>query len=154
MAQDRTRSFIELRLAKTAIQKAEERYRNIFENSGEGIFQSTPDGKLLLVNPALAIRAGFNSPEEMIKAVQDATTQYVDREDRKEMGRLLEEQGFVKDFETKLYRPDRTIVWNSMNVRAIRDSTGVIHHYDGWVEDITRRKVLIEVSHAIVSTLV
>ncbi|MFI5305034.1 MAG: sigma 54-interacting transcriptional regulator, partial [Nitrospiria bacterium] len=136
-----------------AFLRAEERYRNIFDNAVEGIFQSTPEGKLLLVNPALASRAGFNSPEEMINSVQDAANQYVEPKDRSEMKRLLEEQGFVKDFETRLYRPDRTIAWNSMNVRAIRDATGNIHHYDGWVEDITRRKLLIEVSNSIVSTL-
>lgn len=136
-----------------AFRNAEERYRNIFENAVEGIFQSAPDGRPVLVNPAEAALFGFNSPEEMFKSVQDVTSLYVDPGDRKEFRRLLDEQGFVKNFETRFYRRDRKITWVSINAKVIRDSSGTIHHYDGTMEDITRRKLLIDVSNSILSTL-
>ncbi|MBI3595506.1 MAG: sigma 54-interacting transcriptional regulator [Nitrospirae bacterium] len=136
-----------------AFRNADERYRNIFENAVEGIFQSTPDGKPLLVNPAQAALLDFNSAEEMFKSVQDVTSLYVDPEDRKEFVRLLAERGYVKDFETRFYRRDRSFTWVTINAKAIRDASGRVHHYDGTMEDISRRKHLIEASNAMISTL-
>jgi len=138
------RDITERKAAEEALRRAEERYRSIIENAVEGIFQSTEDGRLLMVNPAYASMFGFNSPEEMVNAIGDLTEYYVDPRQRTEFKRLLDEQGVVKAFEAKVYRRDRSVIWISSHARAVRDAGGVLQYYEGTVEDISRRKELEE----------
>lgn len=120
---------------------AEQKYHEIFENAGEGIFQSTPDGRYLVANPALAQMHGFDSPEELIAERTDITRDaYVDPQRREEFKRLLEANGFVNAFEFELARKDGTKIWGSVNARAVRDENGVTRYYEGTVRDITERK--------------
>jgi PAS domain S-box-containing protein len=124
-----------------ALQQAERKYRSIFENSVEGIFQSTPDGRFVTANPALARIHGYESPEAMIVAITDIERQlYVDPHRRAEFSRLLQEQGTVSEFESQVYRKDGSVIWIAENVRAIRDSEGQVVGYEGTVVDITERK--------------
>ncbi|MBI1823798.1 MAG: PAS domain S-box protein [Nitrospirae bacterium] len=140
LIQDRKSDFLTLTKAKDAIQEAEKRYRNIFENAVEGMFQTTPSGSILLVNPAFAFMYGYDSPEEMIRLVPDITELYVDSKNRTEVKRLLDEQGFVKGFETRFFRKDGSVMWVSACVRTVRDSLGKVSYYEGTNEDITKRK--------------
>src|SRR5208337_4466466 len=64
----------ERKQAEKALQEAEAKYRSIFENAVEGIFQSTPEGRLLIVNPALARMHGYDSPEDMLTGIMDLGT--------------------------------------------------------------------------------
>ncbi len=106
-----------------------------------GIFTSTPAGRYLSVNPALARMHGYSSPEEMIVAVTDITTQiYVDPADRESFIRLLEEHGEVVNHECRFRRRDGTVLWVSRNARAVKDSQGLIIAYQGFTTDITERK--------------
>ncbi len=124
-----------------ALRRSEEKYRNIFENAIEGIFQTTPDGRYLAVNPALARMYGYASPAEMIAAVTDLQAQqYVDPHDRSRLKVLYERQGYVEKFETQVYTKTRDAVWISMNGWAVKDTEGRIVHYEGTAEDITERK--------------
>jgi len=126
---------------EAALKRSEEKYRSIFENAVEGIFQTTPEGRYLSVNPSLAKMYGYDSPEEMIDSVTDIERQqYVDLEDREALKNLYNKQGFVEGFETQLYRKDGDKVWISMNARAVRGTNGEIIYYEGTTEDITRRK--------------
>jgi len=128
--------------AESAQHRAEERYRRIFENAIEGFFESTPAGKFLTVNPAMARIAGYSSPAEMIAEIHDIGKQlYVDPSIREEVKRRLEEDGELNGFECQMPRKDGTIIWISMNVRALRDANGKIVSHDGTAEDITERKV-------------
>ena len=123
------------------LQRTEEKYRSIFENSVEGIFQSTPDGRFITANPALAHIHGYDSPEEMIAAVTDIEHQlYVDPQRRAEFTRLLAAQGTVSEFDSQVYRKDGSVIWISENVRAIRDGQGKTVGYEGTVMDITERR--------------
>jgi two-component system cell cycle sensor histidine kinase/response regulator CckA len=124
-----------------ALRDSEEKYRNIFENAVMGIFQSTPEGRVLNANPALASICGYDSPREMIDALTDIGTQlYVHPEDRKWIKELLQKQGFAERFETQFYRKDGGIVWVSMNVHIVKDSAGSITFYEGILGNITVRK--------------
>jgi two-component system sensor kinase FixL len=124
-----------------ALQQAEEKYRSIFENSVEGIFQSTLDGRFITANPALARIHGYESPEAMIAAVTDIEHQlYVDLHRRAEFVRLLQEQGIVSEFESQVYRKDGSVIWIAENARAIRDGEGKVVGYEGTVVDITERQ--------------
>jgi len=91
------RDISERRAAEENLRQSEERYRNIFDNAVEGIFQSTPAGTYLTVNPAFARMYGFAAPEEMIREVQDIQFQlYVRPEDRQQVKQLLTEAGIIR----------------------------------------------------------
>jgi PAS domain S-box-containing protein len=127
--------------AEEALRQAEEKYRGIFENATEGIYQTTPDGRFITGNPALADMLGYECPEELITSVTDIERQlYVEPNDRTELIRRIEEQGALEGFETQLYRKDGSKIWISTNVRAIRDAQGTILYLEGTNEDITERK--------------
>ncbi|MBA4417321.1 MAG: histidine kinase [Syntrophus sp. (in: bacteria)] len=136
---------IEIALYKHSMEKklreSETKYRSIFENAIEGIFQNTPGGKLITVNPALVRILGYESPEELISTITDIGQQvYVDPEKRDEILRMLEDQGYVSDFEMEHYRKDRSIIWVSVSARAVKDERGNILYIEGTLEDITHRK--------------
>ncbi len=134
-------NITERKRAEEALRIAEENYRSIFENALEGIFQSTPDGCFIRVNPAMARIYGYSSAAEMIATVKQITTQvYVDPVDREEFKRRLEEQSEVKGWEYQVYRKDGSIIWIEENTRAVRDSSGTLLYYEGIIEDITQRK--------------
>lgn len=123
--------------------EAQEKYRSIFQNAVEGIFQSTPDGTYINVNPALAKIKGYDSPEELMADVDDIGRQsYVDANRRGEFKALMEEYGLVNAFEYEVYRRDGKKIWLSMNARAVRGSQGAVAYYEGTVEDITERRRL------------
>ena len=124
----------------TALVGAEEKYRSIFENAIEGIYQSTADGQFITVNPAFAHILGYDSPENLISTVTDLKEQiYVRARDRETIKHLISENGYVKDYLTRFYRKDGTIIHVSMNVRSVRGDHGNVLYYEGTVEDITQR---------------
>ena len=131
----------ELEKTKEAERIAEHKYRQIFENAGEGIFQSTPDGHYLTANPALARIHGFNSPEELIRSCSDISREiYAEPAQREEFKRLLEQNDFVRGFEHQTFRKDGNKLWILVNARAVRDENGRILYYEGFAQDITERK--------------
>ena len=131
--------------AEFALQQAEEKYRSIFENAMEGIFQTTPDGRYLSANPALARIYGYQSAAELIANIHDIDRQlYLDPNRRVEFLRAIEKHGFVSEFESQVYRADGTTIWVSENGRAVRGAGGKLLYYEGTVEDITLRKIAEE----------
>ncbi len=134
------RNITEKRRADVALQQAEEKYRSIFENSAEGIFQASPDAHYLSVNPALARMYGYLSPEEVIARVTNIDSLYVEEARRRVMLQRLHKQGAVFEFESQVYRADGVIIWVSENVRAVRDNKGHLIYYEGTVADITQRR--------------
>ena len=116
-------------------------YRSIFENAIEGIFQTSPSGQYLNVNPALAKMYGYESPEDLIEQLTTIRHQlYVDPLRRDAFVMEMEIHGEVRGFESEIYRKDRTVIWISESARAVRDAKGKIDYYEGMVEDITDRK--------------
>jgi len=123
------------------VQKAEENYRSIFENAVEGIFQATPEGRFITVNPALARILGYESADEVVETITDVIHQlYVNPEDRIEAARLEEQRGTLAGFEFEAYRKDGGKIWLSLNRRSVRDETGAELYREGSIEDITERK--------------
>jgi PAS domain S-box-containing protein len=134
-------SLTALEETRTARNEAEQKYRKIFDNAGEGIFQSTPEGFYLTANPALARMHGFDSPEELIRSRRDISREiYVKPTQREEFKRLLEEHGSVGGFEHEAIRKDGSTIWISVNAHAIRDDAGNILYYEGTAQDITEHK--------------
>jgi sigma-B regulation protein RsbU (phosphoserine phosphatase) len=155
------RYAVERQSADAALLEAEEKYRGIFENIVEGIFQTSPDGHYLSANSALARIYGYNSPDELISSVRDiARKLYVEPGRRSEFIQLMQQLDIVTDFESRIYRKDDTVIWIAENVRAVRDARGRLLHYEGTVEDITQRKLAEEklrdsetLYHSLVETL-
>jgi len=143
------RDITERKQVEEGLRKAEQKYRAIFENAIEGIFQTTPEGKYISVNPAMARMYGYSSPVELMASVADiGQTVYVDPARRTEFKRLIEKQGFVEFFEYEVYRKDGTKIWLCENARAVRNANGVVMYYEGTVEDITEHKLVDEVKRA------
>jgi PAS domain S-box-containing protein len=125
----------------TTLRESEEKYRSIFENAIEGIFQTTPDGRIIGANPALARMYGYDSPEELMEDIKDLRRQqYANPGDRDRILELYETQGFVERFETQSRKKNGDIVWVSINARIVRDGDGHTLFYEGTIEDITERK--------------
>lgn len=123
------------------LQMAEENYRSIFENAIEGIFQATPDGRFLRVNPAMARILGYDSPEDVIEKVTDVEHQlYVNPAERTAAGKVQDQEGVVLGFEFEAYRQDRSKICLSLNRRSIYDEQGRELYREGSIEDITERK--------------
>jgi PAS domain S-box-containing protein len=129
----------ERRQAEAARARAETKYRSIFENSVEGLYQSTPDGRLLIANPALARIAGYGSPVEMIANITHVEQFHVKAKDRARFGHLMRCDGVVRGFESQMKRQDGSLIWISTDARKIRDDEGN-DCYEGALRDITERK--------------
>ncbi len=125
-----------------ALRRAEQKYRSIFENAAEGIFQTTPDGHYISANPALARMYGYDSPDELLAALTDISGQlYVQSGRRTEFTLAMHQYEKVLQFESQIYRRDGSIIWISENARAVHDEvTGELLYYEGMVQDITLRK--------------
>jgi PAS domain S-box-containing protein len=124
-----------------SLRQSEEKYRSIFENSIEGIFQTMPDGRYISVNPALVQIYGYDSQEDLITDLTESDgKQSVDPHRWKELIRLLHKQGVVKDFELDIYRKDGSIAVVSVNGHAIADEKGNCLYLEGSMQDITERK--------------
>lgn len=135
------RDITERRQAEEAHRQAEAKYRSIFENAVEGIFQTTVEGQYLTANPMLGQICGYDSPEELIATLTDIEHQlYVDPNRRSEFSHLVQEQGAIWRFESQIYRKNGNVIWISENARAIYDVSGQLMGYEGTVEDITERK--------------
>jgi PAS domain S-box-containing protein len=124
-----------------ALRDSEEKYRNIFENAVEGIFQVSPEGKYISVNPGLARMIGYDLPEEMIREIAGSPKRgYADPEGKAWLNNALAKHGIIRGFETQHYRADGSVFWVSVNARAVRDAAGTLLYYEGTIEDISRRK--------------
>lgn len=123
------------------VRQAEARYRSIIENAVEGIFQTTPDGRLLTANPALASLFGYSTPAQVLDEIQDLGEQlYVDASCRQQFLHELETNGRVVNWESQVRRRDGERIWISENTRAVRDEQGNVQYYEGMLMDVTERR--------------
>ncbi|MDP2853334.1 MAG: PAS domain S-box protein [Smithellaceae bacterium] len=126
--------------AEEALRESERQYRNLFENSMEGIFQTTPEGKLISANMALAKIFGYECPEEIIGAVDDIAGQlYANPSERKKAIKVLRESGYLKEFECQMRRKDGTTFWAVINARLTENQPGK-NYFEGFIIDINDRK--------------
>jgi PAS domain S-box-containing protein len=132
---------IQRKRTEAVLRQTEAKYRSIFENAAEGICQTTPQGRYLSANPALARILGYASPSALIEGITDINQQlYVKPNRRAEFIAAMQANPVVSGFESQVYRQDGSIIWISENSRAVRDATGRIVCYEGTVEDITESK--------------
>ncbi|MBI9091029.1 MAG: response regulator [Desulfobacterium sp.] len=133
--------YLELEQSRTALKRAEKKYRDIFDNAGEGIFQISPGCRIITANPPLAKILGYDSPREIMVSVSDiADDIYVDPGTGKRLRDLINTQGSVENFVTELFCKDRSIITVSITVHTIVDDGGNSLYYQGMLEDITEKK--------------
>lgn len=135
------RDITDRKRAEESLRIAEENYRDIYENALEGIFQASPSGQFLSVNPAMARTFGYDSPQDMVESITNIDQQiHVEPETSHDLKRRLKEDGRVIEFEYRAYSKTGDIIWVEENTRVVRDDSGNLLYYEGIVQDITERK--------------
>jgi diguanylate cyclase (GGDEF)-like protein/PAS domain S-box-containing protein len=132
----------ERKAAEEALRRAELKYRGIFDHSAHGIYQSTPEGRFLNANRALARMLGYDSPAELIASCRSIERDYyADPGTRAELRRVLAESGTVQGFESRVRRRDGRTIWTRENFYEVHDAEGGFLYFEGSVEDVTDRKL-------------
>jgi PAS domain S-box-containing protein len=138
------RDIAKRKRAQEALIQSEERYRRLFEDAVLGIFRTSPEGELLDVNPALAGMFGFESSEQMKEFVSNVTSLYDDPLSRSEVVNTIFETDRPTRTENRLLRKDGTVFLGNLHAWAVRDEAGKVLHLEGFVEDISERKLAEE----------
>ena len=120
------------------VSQSEKKFRNLFENSVEGIFQFTKEGKFLTVNPALIKMLGYSSDED-IKRLGLVDDIFKRKSDWELLSKLLEKQGKVRNFRVPYKKKDGTEITVRMNVRTYEDEESGMLVYEGSLQDITQQ---------------
>lgn len=135
------RDITEMKWANNALRETERKYRDIIEGAVEGVFQTTPDGRPVFVNQALAKMLGYDTPDDLINSVFNVGTQiYVNQELRAEAIRIIERKEHLGGFEAELKRKDGSVVWGSLSFRGVFDEKGNHLLNEGTVRDISYNK--------------
>ena len=137
-ALDRQAEEVRRHQAEAALRDAEERYRSLFDNTQLGIYRTTPEGRVLLANPALLRILGFGSLEELTRRNLEQEG-FSNHTPRSGFRRAIDATGEVRGFESEWIRRDGTVLVVRENARAVRGTDGVTRYYEGTVEDVTER---------------
>ncbi|BCS90019.1 hypothetical protein PSDVSF_32610 [Pseudodesulfovibrio sediminis] len=133
-----------------ALRESEETYRELIEQASSGIYKCTPEGRFISVNSAMARILGYDSPEELTNNVNNIGSQiWLNPEDRMAYMKLLEKTNALNDYEKHVRRRDGSYIWTTENVRVVRDGEGEILYYEGFLNDITARKMNERTTHAL-----
>ena len=119
--------------------ESELKYRTLFENAQIGIYQTSPEGKILNGNPAIFQMVGLKSMDD-VQNINLESTELIRIEARNKFKELIERDGFVKDFETEWKSKSGETIYVTENSRAVKDKNGNTLYYDGFVENTTERK--------------
>jgi urea ABC transporter urea binding protein len=123
------------------LRQAEEKYRGIFENAIEGIFQANFHGCYISANPALAQIYRYDSPEELLAcAIEHSNCLFTNADHYLEFAQKISERGSVSEFETRVYCKDNSVIWISINATLVKAPNGEPLYYEGSVQDVTERK--------------
>jgi len=137
MARDITRRKVD----EEKIKKHEEELRHIYDNAIEGIFRTTLNGKILMVNKSTAQILGFENEKEVVAKINDSGNQiWLNPEDRINFINLVNTNGKIKNYECQFRRKDGSKIWVSLNSQLICSDSGEKLYYQGFFEDITDRK--------------
>jgi diguanylate cyclase (GGDEF)-like protein/PAS domain S-box-containing protein len=129
----------EMSLLQQKLRRSEDKFRQLFENVQEGIYQSSIDGKLLLANPALVKMLGYPS----FDSLRDLTLGediYVDNNVRKALIALVDQKGIFSNFEMDWKRKDGSVITVRANGRVIKDENDKFLCFETSVMDITQIK--------------
>lgn len=130
-----------LEQAHEDLKTSESKYRGIYANAIEGIFQATPEGRFLDASPSLARSLGYESPQELVATITGAAHQPFFRpQDRNIVLQALEQKGELFGFETQFKKKNGDVIWVMISAKAVRDKHDELIYFQGFVIDITERK--------------
>ncbi len=136
-----TQDISERKKAEAELRAAQQKFQAIFDNTADGIYQSTMDGRFIMANPSMAKIFGYDSPEELIRSVTNISSQiYAEPADRERMAELISSQGHIENYELQVVTKDKSYIWVSANIRIVRDENGGFSYFEGTLEDISERK--------------
>ncbi|MGL1862197.1 MAG: transporter substrate-binding domain-containing protein [Pseudodesulfovibrio sp.] len=142
---DSVAAVINRKSTEEALFHAQEELRTLFENLPVGIFQSHPDGHFLSANPKMASLFGYETPSQFIEEVTDVAQQlYTEPISRTIFVKNLQDKGYLEDYEAEGKRRDGSSFWASLSARLHYDDNGQVSAIDGFVVDITERKMMRE----------
>ncbi|MGE5446252.1 MAG: PAS domain S-box protein, partial [Ignavibacteriales bacterium] len=133
------RDITERKRMERALMESEKRYRDLFENIPTGIYRTTPDGRILMANPALIRMLGYSSFEELTSRnleKEGFATPYL----RAQFRELLEREDEVRGLESEWIKCDNSPIFIRENAKVVRGEDGTVLYYEGSVEDVTDRK--------------
>ncbi len=133
------RDVTAIRQQSEKLAASERRFRSLFENVAEGVYQSSENGQILEANRALVEMLGYESLEEL-KRLNIAADLYVDSGDREESTQVLQSEGSVNNLELRLRRKDGTVITVLENARAVTNAAGEVEFYEGTLTDISQLK--------------
>jgi PAS domain S-box-containing protein len=133
------RDITERKEMEDALRQSEEHFRSLYENATVGLYRTTPDGRILMVNPTALRMLGYDSLEELSERDLEKSG-FESSYPRKEFRHNLEEQGVITGLESAWIKKDGTTIFVRESAKAVRDEKGQVLYYDGTFEDITERK--------------
>ena len=129
----------ERKRAEQSLRRAEERFRTIFENAVVGIYRTTPDGRILMANPAIIKLMGYNSFDELSRLNLEKEG-FDPSTPRSVFKQRMERDDSVSGLESIWIRGDGSRLYVLENAFVVRDKGGNILYYEGTAQDITKRK--------------
>jgi len=133
--------YLELKASQTALVETEKKYREIFNNAAEGIFQTSQEGRLLIANPALARILGYDSCQDILSSVSNVANDfYVEPSKREEFLHILNTRKRIRNFETEFLRKDKTAIPVSISAHSVFDEQKNFLYYEGMLQDITQKR--------------
>jgi len=127
-----------------AAHETERLYRELFDGAVEGMYRTSPEGRTLVANPAVARILGYSSDEAVVIAISDTSRQvWLDPNERLKCVQILENQGVVHGYECQFKRKDGTPVWVSLDVRKVCGADGKTLFYEGFLRDIDERRRVV-----------
>ena len=129
---------IERRGAEDALRNSEAKFRGLFENVMEGVYQTSREGRILVANPAFVQMLGYGSVQEVYDL--PAVGLYWNPGDREIFMRRIESEGQLRNEEYVLRRKDGSMLVVVENSRVVRDAAGLITGFEGTIADVTERK--------------
>ena len=132
-----------LERAEGALRESQRQYREIFELASVGIFRSTPEGRILLANPALAAMLGYESPEAL-RELDLAHDIYLRPEDRAALIARYERSDKPWTVEVEWRRRDGTPLWVQISAHSVPDDAGRALYFEAFVHDVTERRRTVD----------
>ena len=121
--------------------RAEKNFKNIFDNSVEGIFQATPDGQIITANPSMANILDYRDADELCREINHFQDQiFVYPADFREFDRIIRHDNRIENFEARLKTLIDREIWGAISARIHYGSKFEVKYYEGSLVDITQRK--------------
>ncbi|TFH03045.1 MAG: PAS domain-containing sensor histidine kinase [Calditrichales bacterium] len=128
------------RRTEAAIRSSEDRYRSLQENLPLGIYQATPEGKIVAVNNAILNIMGYENRFEIIQI--PLYKFFLNQDDYKKIIHRLRNVQALTDFDVQLIKKDGSTIWTSLSIKASRDESGKVKYINGIVIDISESKAV------------